>query len=293
MDRPPVHELSAVNGHSLRFKCRATVSELIEEVNEWFRKHRHPQQAAVDSVGSRRRPRFFCNLNHTDLLDGSALSDEGHWNPKARGVEEFSSAGWFFTGRYAARRKPVAWLDAQRSDGRALVVTGRPGSGKSAVLSWLVLCSHEASREIMQGAGVVLEPETAPAVKSIDAAVHARGASFEAVLQQLAARLGADATDVVALLRVLKSAPRPARIVLDALDESLETERLERELLQPLAASAAVRLTVGGRRRGDRAPLAGIAEVIDLDAPEFFERDDIVPTRRGASDPRSCRCGWR
>jgi hypothetical protein len=24
MDRPPVHELSAVNGHSLRFKCRAT-----------------------------------------------------------------------------------------------------------------------------------------------------------------------------------------------------------------------------------------------------------------------------
>ena len=24
MDRPPVHELSAVNGHSLRFKYRAT-----------------------------------------------------------------------------------------------------------------------------------------------------------------------------------------------------------------------------------------------------------------------------
>jgi hypothetical protein len=24
MDRPPVHELSAVNGHSLRFKCSAT-----------------------------------------------------------------------------------------------------------------------------------------------------------------------------------------------------------------------------------------------------------------------------
>jgi hypothetical protein len=24
MDRPPVHELSAVNCHSLRFKCRAT-----------------------------------------------------------------------------------------------------------------------------------------------------------------------------------------------------------------------------------------------------------------------------
>ena len=26
MDRPPVHELSAVNGHSLRFKYRATVN---------------------------------------------------------------------------------------------------------------------------------------------------------------------------------------------------------------------------------------------------------------------------
>ena len=27
MDRPPVHELSAVNGHSLRFKYRATAIE--------------------------------------------------------------------------------------------------------------------------------------------------------------------------------------------------------------------------------------------------------------------------
>src|SRR5271169_2924499 len=27
MDRPPVHELSAVNGHSLRFKYRATTGE--------------------------------------------------------------------------------------------------------------------------------------------------------------------------------------------------------------------------------------------------------------------------
>ena len=28
MDRPPVHELSAVNGHSLRFKYRATASSV-------------------------------------------------------------------------------------------------------------------------------------------------------------------------------------------------------------------------------------------------------------------------
>ena len=29
MDRLPVHELSAVNGHSLRFKCRATAGAMI------------------------------------------------------------------------------------------------------------------------------------------------------------------------------------------------------------------------------------------------------------------------
>ena len=28
MDRPPVHELSAVNGHSLRFKYRSTTGDL-------------------------------------------------------------------------------------------------------------------------------------------------------------------------------------------------------------------------------------------------------------------------
>src|SRR5260221_11015650 len=38
MDRPPVHELSAVNGHSLRFKYRATaVSSLCANALDWDR----------------------------------------------------------------------------------------------------------------------------------------------------------------------------------------------------------------------------------------------------------------
>jgi hypothetical protein len=38
MDRPPVHELSAVNGHSLRFKYRATLAAELkaEEIQPWL-----------------------------------------------------------------------------------------------------------------------------------------------------------------------------------------------------------------------------------------------------------------
>ena len=42
MDRPPVHELSAVNGHSLRFKYRATLIDAI-----WRMQRRQPAQVSL------------------------------------------------------------------------------------------------------------------------------------------------------------------------------------------------------------------------------------------------------
>jgi hypothetical protein len=66
---------------------------------------------------------------------------ERFFHPRARGVDVPQEAGWNFVGRHAALRDLTAWLTDGR-DSRSVVVTGDPGSGKSAVISRLVILSH-------------------------------------------------------------------------------------------------------------------------------------------------------
>jgi WD40 repeat protein len=250
---------------------------LVEEINRWFLEHKHPQQARVDAVGAGQGNRpFLQNPNFTHRHDGMPLADEGHWNPKGRGVEEFSSAGWFFTGREHACRVLVRHLETDTWDGRARVVTGRPGSGKSALLGWLVLCAHKESRSAMEQAGMVLSSQMTPAVGTIDAAIHARGLSVEDALQQLTARLNIPQSELTAVLRRLAARERPVRILVDGIDESTEPSRLEHFLLQPLAECKNVRLIVGSRRLGDRIPLNETADIVDLDSRAYLDLQDIA-----------------
>lgn len=64
----------------------------------------------------------------------------GHWDPRARGVDRATRPGSYFTGRRRARRELAAWAgDPDRSGIR--VVTGGPGSGKSALIAHLLIAS--------------------------------------------------------------------------------------------------------------------------------------------------------
>jgi hypothetical protein len=65
----------------------------------------------------------------------------GHFEPRGRGVDQRSRPGWYFTGRVRALQELVEWLTGAGSDLRPRVVTGGPGSGKSAVLGRLVTLS--------------------------------------------------------------------------------------------------------------------------------------------------------
>ena len=68
-----------------------------------------------------------------------------YWGPKARGLEVAAQAGWYFTGRQAALAELTGWLTDPAADTRLRVVTGDPGSGKSAVLGRLVTLADTSS----------------------------------------------------------------------------------------------------------------------------------------------------
>ena len=65
------------------------------------------------------------------FLRGLSPDERGHFVPKAQGAEQVEPA-WYFTGRSAERREISTWL--RQTHRGMLVVTGRAGSGKSALL---------------------------------------------------------------------------------------------------------------------------------------------------------------
>jgi trypsin-like peptidase len=64
-----------------------------------------------------------------------------HWRPRARGVYQDTTPGWYFTGRTALLRELTGWLEDGSPGRAARVVTGPAGTGKSAVLAWLCAVS--------------------------------------------------------------------------------------------------------------------------------------------------------
>lgn len=262
--------------------------DLVAAVNEWFEQKKKPQIALCEHVGGSTTPRFIRNPNFSPDLDGLSVEERAHWDPKARGVDGPDIQGWFFTGRMRALAELTDWLTAPNSDGRVRVVTGAPGSGKSAVLAWLVLASKDSTRKAM----LEVSQATLPPVGAVAARVHAKGARLTGVVRSLCASLKSKAVDTEGLLLDLANRDEPFGIIIDSLDEAAEVTLIERELLVPLASCPKVRLIVGTRIGGNPARrLLQVAKIIDLDARPYFVPGEIADyaftrlTWGGASSP--------
>ncbi|WP_329579644.1 hypothetical protein OG500_12165 [Kitasatospora sp. NBC_01250] len=233
-----------------------------------------------------------------------------HWHPRARGVSTGAERGHRFSGRTAVLRAIAAWLTDTNPPRQAQVLTGRPGSGKSAVLGRVVTTADpEAAAEL---------PATDTAVRmppgSVSCAVHAKGKTAVEVAHEIAraasAALPARPDDLATALReALESleppadgARRPFTLVIDALDEAVtpaEARTIVRGIVLPLVETCAgdlgVRVIVGTRRRDDAGDLLTVfgpaAHVLDLDDPEFFAQADLeayaMATLRLTGDERS------
>ncbi|WP_433591484.1 caspase family protein [Nocardia sp. CA-145437] len=244
------------DGPSQRFLAPSAVAAKISQV---FAISGRRQRTACSATQQTEQPPFFPNpgydpsaeVDPSGRLEGDCGDLLSHFEPRGRGVEHIHDPGSYFTGRGNAMTMLRSQLEGPGGGG-AVVVTGAPGSGKSAVLGRIVL----------KGLSEV--------------SVNARHQTLEALLARIAAGADVPATSQSALLSELASRSAPFRILIDSLDEAgpagdkAESRRIAWELLRPLGAVPCVRLVVGSR--SELLPHIGEKlRCIDLDEPEYAD----------------------
>ncbi|MFD7610799.1 AAA family ATPase [Streptomyces sp. NPDC059828] len=234
------------------------------------------------------------------------VADAHHFRRHAQGGAGFpvgpAARQGLFTGRAAEVEKVRRWLAGGSEASRLMVVTGSPGSGKSALLGVLLCAFHP---EMRAGTEALWEPlgleaTTGPAPLP----VHARQRTLAEVVRSLVSRTGdtgpgwvgspqGPETDPRRLIEALsrRSGPPPV-MVLDALDEARDPVEVVRDLLQPLTTldrpdgqpltrvllaareeEPCLSLIADARATGDLVDLDAVAhDVLEADLRAYVER---------------------
>ncbi|MFF7355807.1 hypothetical protein ACFZA1_24635 [Streptomyces filipinensis] len=237
-------------------------------------------------------PRYDPELPETDLESRRRVRPAAlrradvreHFMLKFCGVDAVGDQGYFFRGRTRALRSIVTWLDTE--DSGMFVVTGPPGSGKSALLGRLAVLSDASYRrdvvavdpQALDGA----DPGTLPDIGAIDAGIHARGKDVLDCVEALAQPLGLQAPrggwrGPEQLVSAVERTKRRFTVLVDALDEALPgaVGTLAGRLLRPLADLPGVKVLVGTRCRAVEARDAAARDLLRILAPEQRHRVDL------------------
>jgi len=214
-----------------------------------------------------------------------------HWEPKARGVEVAAQAGWYFTGRDAALAELAGWLAAPAADTQLRVLTGDPGSGKSAVLGRLVTLADPSLAP--KPPGPPADPSSIPPTGSITAALLARGKTTDELIAELAT--GLEVPPSAKFADALAKRPVFA-VVLDALDEAADPHAVAEKVISPLHGAASPgrgpRLLVATRRYEHLlGSLPPTRVTVDLDQDTYHNDTDtanyVTKVLLAADDPDS------
>ena len=156
-----------------------------------------------------------------------------------------------FTGRQAELATINAWLATTDS---MLVVTGAPGSGKSALLGRTLLRHHPLFADAAPGAPTGAAP--AAGAVPVDAAVRLTGATVDATIAALARRLGVgepptnvDTEGRTSWLLGALGGRRPI-VLLDGLDEAADVTGVS-ALIRRLTDAGRARALIGSRTSAD------------------------------------------
>ncbi|MGZ3146800.1 AAA family ATPase [Lentzea chajnantorensis] len=247
------------------------------------------------------RPRFVQYGSAQPMLPNPLYAPDTvvkHLLLAARGGDSADHRSWF-AGRTAEVDRVVGWV---RSGVPGLrVVTGSPGSGKSAVVGRVVSLSNAAERDLLLSGGPPFR-HADPGQDSVDAAVHARAMDADRVADLLSRQLVAAGLvpapegprrGAAELVGVVSALPEPPVLVVDGLDEARgESFSIATSLLTKLAQHAVV---VVSTRQAHRvvggAPLLtelSPVEVLDLDdAGSAADVREYVLARLGPTAPQS------
>lgn len=213
-----------------------------------------------------------------------------HWDPRARGVAVGAEDGWFFAGRLNALAKLKAMVSAPSRD-RMTIVSGMPGSGKSAVLARFVTLADPEQRQRAEVAGALVTSPAAtlPEPDCVDVAVHARARSVTSIAMEIATICGASLDDgdwddpFAALAVVLATEKQRCRVVVvDAVDEAEDPLKLAFFLRRLAAEPSCSVCVIAGVRTDAAGPNSVVSrfgdnvDALNLDRDEFWDQADIA-----------------
>lgn len=185
--------------------------------------------------------------------------ERGHFVPKAQGAEQGELA-WYFTGRIRERQFVCDWLRSNANG--MLVVTGRAGSGKSALLGNILVYSTPALRQLLIGHSLIEDlPEPCrPPDDAFSAVIHLTGLTTADLVKRLLAATelspaGETLNDwLEQLVKHLQDREEPFVLMADALDESQEPMSISGSVLRRIAGLPGCCVIVGTRRSMKEGP---------------------------------------
>lgn len=198
-----------------------------------------------------------------------------HWIPRAMGSESiFHGERWYFTGRVKVLRKIISWLDQRESTGSILAITGNPGSGKSAVLGYVVTASDslETSQPAFQEFLASMPFGTRPAIGGLHFAFHLRKKTLADTTAALAERFSCTPEN---LLAKLTESTSKTVLLFDALDEADNPQEIASELLRAISKYANLWILVG-TRRPELKLLGPSVTALDLDSSAYSCDEDVA-----------------
>ncbi|RSN39107.1 hypothetical protein DMC64_38880 [Amycolatopsis sp. WAC 04197] len=192
---------------------------------------------------------------------------------RAMGGTSNGTGGWWFTGRHTALLDITVWLHHPDAARPLQVVTGNPGSGKTAVLGLIAALTHPDRRATVPLGGLGLPAAAVPDMDAVDVAIYAQGLTSEEMLSGIAAAVQSNASTPGQLLEELDDRSTPLTVLIDALDEATDPDHLVRRLLRPLADHAAGRLRLLVGTRDFLLERLGFSreDTVDLDADRYAD----------------------
>jgi WD40 repeat protein len=278
--------LRPMAGPSQRFVSLEAIAQAINDAHA----HQFQQQARVFSPGTGLTgiPPFFPNSYYQPSLAGMTVADQQHWLSRVRGGPHETTAGFYLTGKTGRLRAAydlAEWMTDPAPKNLA-VVTGSPGSGKSALLALPALLTEQSQRkELLRTSAPGSLIEHVASLLPVDAhvtAIHARGLNADQTAGAISQALRGHATTASGLLEAfetgqLEDGQTEAEqiVVVDAVDEAISPATLLGGLLIPLSRQPGIRVVIGARRHVLPED-ADVDKTIDLDTNTYLDPKALI-----------------